>query len=138
MGLVKSSTRLCLALSPPLGSCCLPKEQEQQGVEFIQSTPSLPRRVWTPVWVESRLVRKGGYYFTQETEVCLREFNCMSKSREGWRISFAGVVLYEISFGGSQKGDLVWLLEGGNCQNNISLCDGGLTWQEILVSQMNV
>lgn len=61
------------------------------------------------------------------------------KSREGWRIfPFAGVALCVISFGGSQKGDLVWLLEGGNCQNNISLCGRGLIWQEILVCQMSV
>lgn len=43
-----------------------------------------------------------------------------------------------ISFGGSQKGDLVWLLEGGNCQNNLSLCGRGLTWQETLVCQISV
>lgn len=82
---------------------------------------------------------KGGYYLTQETEVCLREFNCMSKIQRRLEIfSFAGVALYVISFGGSQKGDLVWLLEGGNCQNNISLCGRGLPWWEMLVCQISV
>lgn len=49
-------------------------------MEFIHSTPALsPQESLDPSLGGVEACGERGYYLTQETEVCWREFNCMSK-----------------------------------------------------------